>query len=82
MNSDLEQVAQDARARMMDRMALGVRIGLEALSLRLLMVLALLVNAGIFAWCLYDPRWERLAAAGGFAVFSYFLVHVKPKDKE
>ena len=82
MKNDLDQVEQDARARMLDRMALGVRIGLEALSLRLLMVLALLVNAGIFAWALYEPRWERLVAAIAFAVFSYFLVHVKPKAGE
>ena len=80
MQNDLEPIAQDARARLLDRMALGVRIGLEALSLRLLMVLALAANAGIFAWCLSDPRWERLVAAGMFALFSYFLVHVKPKE--
>lgn len=66
----------------MERMALGVRIGLEALSLRLLTVLALLVNTGIFAWCLYNPTWERLVAAGGFSLFSYFLIHVKPKVGE
>lgn len=82
MNNDLEQVAQDARARTMDRMALGVRIGLEALSLRLLMVIALLANAGISAWCMYAPSWERLAAAVVFALFSYFLIHVKPKAGE
>lgn len=79
MDNDLEQVTQDARARMLDRMALGVRIGLEALSVRLLMVIALLANAGISAWCMYAPSWERLAAAVVFAVFSYSLIHVKPK---
>lgn len=81
MKNELETVEQDARARMLDRMALGVRIGLEALSIRLLMILALLLNAGIFAWCLTDPRWERLVAAVAFSVFSYFLVHVKPKQE-
>lgn len=80
MDSDLEKVAQDARRRILEETALGVRIGLEALSLRLLMVIALLLNAGIFAWCLWEPRWERLVAATVFAVFSYFVVHVKPKE--
>lgn len=80
MDRDLEKVEQDARARILEHTALGVRIGLEALSLRLLMVLAMLLNAGIFAWCLIDPRWERLVAAGAFAVFSYFVIHVKPKE--
>ena len=82
MKNELETVEQDARARMLERMSMGVRVGLEALSLRMLMVLALLLNAGIFAWCLYDPRWERLVAAGVFALFSYCLVHVKPKQGE
>lgn len=80
MNSDLEKIEQDAKQRILERTALGVRIGLEALSLRMLMVLAMLLNAGIFAWCLLEPRWERLIAAGGFAVFSYFVIHVKPKE--
>jgi len=80
MDSDLVKVEQDARQRILERTALGVRIGLEALSLRMLMVLALLLNAGIFGWCLLDPRWERLAAATAFAVFSYFVIHVKPKE--
>lgn len=80
MNSDLEKIEQDAKQRILERTALGLRIGLEALSLRMLMVLALLLNAGIFAWCLTDPRWERLVAAGLFSVFSYFVIHVKPKE--
>lgn len=80
MDSDLVKVEQDARQRILERTALGVRLGLEALSLRMLMVLALLLNAGISAWCLAEPRWERLVAAGGFAVFSYFVIHVKPKE--
>lgn len=82
MTNDLDKLEQDARVRLQERMAMGIRIGLEALSLRLLMVLALLLNAGIFGWCLVDPRWERLVAAGVFALFSYFLVHVKPKQGE
>lgn len=80
MNSDLEKIEQDAKQRILERTALGLRIGLEALSLRMLMVLALLLNACIFGWCLGDPRWERLVAASVFAAFSYFVIHVKPKE--
>ncbi len=82
MDSDLNKIEMDAKQRMIERTALGLRIGLEALSLRVLMVIALLLNAGIFAWCLIDPRWERLVAASVFAVFSYFVIHVKPKQGE
>ncbi len=80
MDSDLVKIEQDAKAKLLERMSLGVRVGLEALSLRMLMVLAMLLNAGIFGWCLLEPRWERLVAAGAFAVFSYFVIHVKPKE--
>lgn len=82
MDSDLLRIEQDAKARILERTSLGIRLGLEALSLRMLMVLALLLNAGLFAWCLLDPKWERLVAAAAFAVFSYFVIHVKPKQGE
>jgi hypothetical protein len=80
MDSDLLKIEQDAKAKLLERMSLGIRVGLEALSLRMLMVLAMILNAGVFAWCLWDPRWERLVAAGAFAVFSYFVIHVKPRE--
>lgn len=80
MNDDLAKLKADADARMRQQMAVALRVGLEALSMRLLMVLALLLNTGIFAWCLWTPTWERLVAACVFAVVSYCLVHVKPKS--
>lgn len=79
-SNDLVKIEQDAKAKLLERMSLGVRVGLEALSLRMLMVLALLLNASVFGWCLLDPRWERLVAAAGFSVFSYFVIHVKPRE--
>jgi hypothetical protein len=81
VNSDLVKLEQDAKARLLERTALGVRIGLEALSLRSIIVLALIVNAGLMAWALYDPRWERLVGAAAFALFSYCVIHVRPKER-
>jgi hypothetical protein len=80
VNDDSKQIELDARQKIMEQTALGLRLGLEALSLRLLMVLALVLNAGAIAWCLSEPKWERLVGAAMFAVFSYFVIHVKPKE--
>ena len=80
VQNDIVQIEQDAKARLLERAALGVQIGLQALSLRAIVVLALLVNASLFAWALYNPMLERLAGAIAFAVFSYFVIHVKPKS--
>lgn len=80
MDNNLPQLEADAKQRILERTALGVRIGLEALSLRLLSVIALALNAVIFGWCLANPVWERLVAATVFSVFSYFVIHVKPKE--
>jgi hypothetical protein len=80
MDSNLPQLEADAKQRILERTAMGVRVGLEALSLRLLSVLALVLNSIIVGWCLIDPRWERLVAVGVFAIFSYFVIHVKPKE--
>lgn len=78
MNDDLPKLELEARQRIIERTALGVRIGLEALSLRLILVLALVLNAGSIAWTLAQPDWQRLAASCLFALFSYFVIHVKP----
>lgn len=80
MDNDLLKLEADAKQRILERTSLGVRIGMEALSLRAVSVIALLLNAGIVSWCLYAPVWERLAAVTVFAVFSYFVIHVKPKE--
>ena len=80
MDSNLPQLELDAKQRILERSALGVRIGLESLGLRLVSVIALVLNARIVGWCLYAPVWERLVAVTVFAVFSYFVIHVKPKE--
>jgi O-antigen ligase len=81
VNDDTARLALDARQKVIEQTALGLRIGLEALSLRLLTVLALVLTACMFAWSLSEPRWERLVASVAFAVFSYFVIHVKPKSE-
>lgn len=80
MDNDNLKLEADVKQRVLERTSLGIRIGLEALSLRLLSVIALTFNAVLVGWCLVEPRWERLVAVTVFAVFSYFVIHVKPKE--
>lgn len=82
MDSDLVKLQQDTKARILEQTALGVRIGLEALSVRAITILALLLNVGVFAWAIYNPMWERLIAASVFALFSYCVIHVRPKGND
>src|SRR5256885_1240847 len=79
MDSDLLKLQQEAKARILEQTALGVRIGLEALSVRAITILALLLNGALLAWAIYNPMWERLVAASVFALFSYCVIHVRPK---
>lgn len=78
-HTDLIRAENEANQRLRERMALGLRIGLEALSVRLLTVIALVLNAGITGWSLVDPRWERLVSASVFALFSFAVIHIKMK---
>ena len=82
VQSDLLKLEADAKQRILDRMSLGVRIGLEALSFRLLSLVALILNAAVVGWSLLDPRWERIATCAIFAIFSYFVIHVRPNKGE
>lgn len=59
-----------------------VHTGLRLLTSRLITVLVLLFTAGAFAWCLYDPRWERIVAASLFALFGLAICRTEGKEKE
>lgn len=82
VNSDLLKLEADAKARIQERVALAIRIGMDALSFRLLSLVALILNAGVVGWSLLDPRWERIATCAIFAIFSYFVIHVRPNKGE
>lgn len=56
-----------------------LKIGLEALGTRLLVLLSLLLDAGMFGWAMAASTWPRIAAAVLFAIATWCLVKITPK---
>lgn len=50
---------------------LYIRVGLNVLSARLVLLLALALTFSLFAWAMYLPGYERIAAATIFAVIVF-----------
>jgi membrane protein YdbS with pleckstrin-like domain len=53
-------------------LALYVKVGINVLSARLVLLLALALTFGLFAWAVVDPTWPRITAAALFAVLVFF----------
>ena len=53
---------------------LFINAGLKVLSVRIVMVLTLFMTFSLFAYVVYDPEWQRVAAATLFAVLVFFPV--------
>lgn len=59
-----------------------IRIALEALSQRLIVLIALIMNCGVFVYAIYWDTWHHLAGAVGFGIVSWCLVMIRPKTME
>ena len=59
-----------------------VRLGLEVITDRLILILALLSSAGLASWVMWGLGWERVATLAIFTVFAYALVRVKERGNE
>jgi hypothetical protein len=53
---------------------LFVTAGIRAFSARAVLLLTLLLSFTLFAWTMYQPTWERIAAATVFAVLVFLPV--------
>lgn len=60
-----------------EQLAAILQIGLRLLSIRLLTLVSLLLNAGMFGWAMWAGDYPRLAIAGVFAVATWTLVHFR-----
>jgi hypothetical protein len=60
-----------------EELAAIVNIGLRVLSMRVLIILALVLDAALFSWAMYVGGWDRLAIAAAFAVLAWFTVHLR-----
>lgn len=73
----------DMRPAEVDAVIKFARIGLQALSERVLTFTGMLACIGIFGWALYDGAWAATATASAFAVLVYWpAVRLESKRKE
>lgn len=55
-----------------------VTLALRTLSNRLLTLVALLLNTGVFVWAMSTDSWPRMAGAFGFALTSWCVIYLRP----
>lgn len=54
-----------------------LHIGLRILSLRLLTLTGLMLDAGLFGWAMWAGGYDRLAIAATFAILTGALIHFR-----
>jgi len=54
-----------------------VRVALDVVCQRLLIILALGLSFGLACWVCYEPAWERLVVMAFFSIFSYLCINIK-----
>lgn len=63
----------------MDGIAL-VRLALNVITERLLIIFILLLSFFLCCWVMYDPSWERLLVSFFFSMFSYLAINQKVRN--
>jgi hypothetical protein len=59
-----------------------VRLALNVIMGRLLVILALFLSFGLACWVMYAPGWERLATMAFFSIFSYLCINIKERIQD
>jgi hypothetical protein len=54
-----------------------VRLALNVISERLLVILAMCLNFALACWTMWGLQWERLVALAVFALFSFLLIKME-----
>ena len=60
-----------------EQLAAVLNIGIRVLSMRLLKLVGLLWDAGMFGWAMYAGGYDRLAVAGAFEAATWTLIHMR-----
>jgi len=63
----------------MDGIAL-VRLALNVITDRLLIILALALSFTLACWAMWNPRWETLTVMAFFCMFSYLAINSKVRN--
>jgi hypothetical protein len=59
-----------------------VRLALEVMMGRLLVILSLFLSFGLACWVMYAPGWERLTTMAFFSIFSYLCINIKERIQD
>jgi len=57
-----------------------IRLALNVITERLLIIFILLLSFFLCCWAMYDPGWERLAVSFFFSMFSYLAINQKVRN--
>lgn len=57
-----------------------IKVALSILNERLLALVALVLNTGVFVWAMSAESWVRIVGAFGFAVASWCIINFKPSQ--
>jgi hypothetical protein len=58
-----------------------VRIALNVITDRLLVILALGLSFSLACWTMYFPIWERMGTMAFFSIFSYLIINIKERNQ-
>ena len=58
-----------------------IRLALQIITDRLLVIIALGLSFSLACWTMYIPTLERLGTMAFFCVFSFALIHMKDSTK-
>lgn len=75
MNENNEK--EQAAVRRTELLAVVVDLGMKLITARLMAILALFLDAGMFAWALSSESWLRLAGASIFAIASWCIINLQ-----
>jgi hypothetical protein len=59
-----------------------VRLALEVMMGRVLVILSLFLSFGLACWVMYEPGWERLTTMAFFSIFSYLCINIKERIQD
>jgi len=57
-----------------------VRLALDVVMGRLLVILSLGLSFFLACWVMHDPGWEKLVTMAFFSIFSYLIINVKERN--
>jgi len=60
-----------------DALAVALAVAVRVLNQRLLTLLALILDAGMFSWAMGAGGWDRLAIAAVFALAAGLTIHLR-----